>query len=1043
VWEPVSCDNNNAYELLITNQEGNNVFDNLIVTDGTSHEVHIPEQYNEQTLFWQVRAKTGNASWSEKRPFNLGLIPGCPAPRLISPAPDARIYDPTVRFEWELPGGDCSDRTLAFRIKTIPAMECCGHELHTQRLDQNATSVEYTFGPEWEDREVTIYWSVWRERERTHPVAINSFILSPNQPPIITFDTANGDAFPGGTILSNEPDWEFVGTARDPEGKLQSVTWFCSATGFCGAGSDTATLAGERWSLRRTNMAGENDIYFIARDDKHRVVSRHLTLRIDRAPPVTTFSINGEANPNRWPEWFNKPAQVRLQAIDGTTGSVRAGVAHIHFRIDNGPWQIRPVANTTFTVQGDGTHTIEYYAVDTVGNAEKSRTITIKLDTTPPSPITGLVETHGIPNNVWQARNVATFEWAASTDTGSGVAGYQFSFVNLLNGSRVSQNISAAAARRWSPYQHGFISGHYVLRGQAIDRAGNRSAWKDLYVIKYDNTPPVNPNDVLHRSGVLSGEPQNQTRNADFTWTAPRDIGAGADGCYIAWGLEADGVGGEDSYTRENSYLNTTPICGADERCTGYFRLRCQDKAGNLAPAWTTGFQLVYRQFLDPESKNYRLAGYGVSVGAGQSVAGNLRLNSTVGQSADAAVMTSDRYRLASGYQATRALSLAALATHPETQATSSDTCAIPRISINADALATSSTNVTLTLCATGAEQMMISNAPDLAGAQWEPFVPSRDWTIKGDGSTTAPRVVYTAFQYADGTVLQTYMDDIIYDPDPPIGQVALDASASRTLALTAQDEGSGVARMQVSPNADFSDATWEAYTSTLQLAPTTEHTATTLYIRFRDHAGNVSKPVSIDIDTQPPTGSIAIDAAELGPRQDAVTLILTAQDNLGTDLDMRISEDSTFAESVWQPFTPTLTLPISPTHTNWGVVYAQYRDPAGNESVVYGALYGVDTNPPEITAAWLMPGDTLTHTLNVRARDLFTGMKWLHLSNDPLMLEEVVTLPYTQTVTWTLDEREVVWVQVEDEVGNRSRAYPATVRAATEQRIYLPLVGR
>jgi hypothetical protein len=49
-----------------------------------------------------------------------------------------------------------------------------------------------------------------------------------------------------------------------------------------------------------------------------------------------------------------------------------------------------------------------------------------------------------------------------------------------------------------------------------------------------------------------------------------------------------------------------------------------------------------------------------------------------------------------------------------------------------------------------------------------------------------------------------------------------------------------------------------------------------------------------------------------------------------------------------------------------------------------------------------------------------------IYLSNDPLMIEGVVTLPYTESVAWTFDERRVVWVQVEDSVGNISEPYPA-----------------
>jgi hypothetical protein len=41
-------------------------------------------------------------------------------------------------------------------------------------------------------------------------------------------------------------------------------------------------------------------------------------------------------------------------------------------------------------------------------------------------------------------------------------------------------------------------------------------------------------------------------------------------------------------------------------------------------------------------------------------------------------------------------------------------------------------------------------------------------------------------------------------------------------------------------------------------------------------------------------------------------------------------------------------------------------------------------------------------------------------------MLDGVVTIPYTSTVTWAFDERRVIWVQLADSVGNVSEPYPA-----------------
>ncbi|NJN68323.1 MAG: hypothetical protein HC884_17235 [Chloroflexaceae bacterium] len=895
---------------------------------------------------------------------------------------------------------------------------------------------------------IPLYWSVWFERDgvQSAPPA-RTFKISPNQPPEITLDKANDSA--ASSILSNKRRWTFTGTARDPEGKPVSVTFHCNGSGYCGSGTATATVSGNAWTYTRDAIAGDAEVFFVASDGKHQTTSRKVNLRIDDQPPITTASMNGATRPPP-SGWFNTSVQVRLQATDQPRLTVLAGVRDVYYNRDGEGWKKQSGSAATVTVSGDGPHTVEYYAVDRAGNSEAPRSISFKIDATPPTDISGVVETHGIPTNQWQKLSYATFEWAPSADSGSGLAGYQMTFVNLANGAVSNRTFTPTEARQWSPYLFGFMSGSYVLRGQAFDHAGNRSPMRNLYVIRSDNTPPANPDTVEHLAGILSTIPQNLTRVADFRWSPAVDAGSGIDGCFVYWGPLFDGVGTEGSFTQEHRYQSPDPLCNEDERCVGYLRLRCEDQAGNLARTWTTGFTLVYRQSLDPESKNYRLPGYVVSLGGGPSTASNHRLQSTIGQVIEAAPMSSERYRLASGYEANRPLpslvlaqSLTSSTAAIQSTGTLTNTCLVPRIAINDGAVAINNIHVMLHICAEGAEQMMLSTDPTLSGAQWESVALTRTWTITPNGDLSEPPVVFAAFRYPDGTVQQTFQDTIIYDSFPPTGSATVDDRTPRTLALMAQDAGSGVAQVQISPNADFSGATWETYTTTVQLDPDQDSADSTRYVRFRDQAGNVSDPVSVVLDVQPPTGSVEIDTPELGPQQTFATLNLTAQDNVSGTIDMRISEDVSFGERVWQPFTTTATLPISPTDEGWGVIYVQYRDQAGNESVVYGAVYGVDTSLPEITSAWLTSGDTLTRTLTVQAEDLFTGVEWLHLSNDPMMLEGVVTLPYTETVSWTLNEHEVVWVQVEDGVGNRSLPYPATMPANNERRIYLPLVTR
>ena len=69
-------------------------------------------------------------------------------------------------------------------------------------------------------------------------------------------------------------------------------------------------------------------------------------------------------------------------------------------------------------------------------------------------------------------------------------------------------------------------------------------------------------------------------------------------------------------------------------------------------------------------------------------------------------------------------------------------------------------------------------------------------------------------------------------------------------LRLSAQDDVSGVADMMISNQASFSSAVWETYVTPKDwYVP--QGATTTVYVKFRDHAGNVSE-VATDSVTIP-----------------------------------------------------------------------------------------------------------------------------------------------------------------------------------------------
>ncbi|MBN1656953.1 MAG: hypothetical protein JXA93_01055 [Anaerolineae bacterium] len=1026
-------------------------------------------------------------------------------------------------------------------------------------------------------------------------------IEPPNQPPSIAFTTANGSAIPSSrSIDSNVRGWTFAGTAADSDGQVTKIEYRCTGDG---CGSYTSQSGLNTWTHTRSSMAGRNDIHFRAYDDDGAVTpSQHLNLRIDLQPPITTLALNGATNAAKWPTWFpTVPVQVRLQASDQATGHARAGVKEIHYRLDGGAWQTRTGADTNFPVSSDGTHTVEYYARDKVGNQEATRQATFKIDATPPGAPGTVTETHGAVSDEWQRDwSDPAFTWVPATDATSGVRYYRVDWNGTL------QVVTTAA---YDP--PAVRTGTYQLSARAVDWAGHVGPTGALFTFKYDGTPPRSPA-VHNNDQVASGVWQNQVRTADFSWPEVVDEGSGIAGYHVYWGPEPAGI--SDTLRVEPGFVYSTPICAEDEAQVYYLRARSQDNVGWQSPwvdyalaydgapptatvianygltvthqtdihlsilsddegsgvvqmrlsndgsrwaDWTdilteTLWQIpalgrrthtVYLQVADaagnlssvvsdtvyldvnpprPQSDNYWLWNNQMASGSGVITSTNYNAHATVGQSTNTQVAASPNYLLQTGFEAgaqaapvvqptyityTQTGSVMAGGGTGATALQSSDhkmwgtlgqpahvrtitstnyvmlsgfwggtgydlqppppppppppapepECEFYSVEINDDAPFTNSPEVTLTLCGPDPVEVMLSNTGEFSATVWQPYTQTISWTLQISGTSVQPRFVHARFKDSSGAVYGDFVDDIVYDPNAWGGEAVFDLTELLTgtqqaqgatievegekgsvtlhvinedtvdLYLSANDDSSGLEGIQVSEYPDFVGTEWEPYAAIVPLTFDGEDGIKTLHVRFRDNAGNISEPAdaSIMVDTTPPLGGIALGDQIVGPAFLTVTAYFGAIDDLSGVADMRVGQDPTLADAVWQPYTWTLALPISLTTETEGVLYAQYRDVSGNVSETTSDTFVVDTTPPLVYAK-VAPGDTLTRAVTVLAYDELVDVATVYLSNDPLMIEGVVTLAYTEVVTWTFDEREVVWVQVEDSVGNASEPYPA-----------------
>jgi hypothetical protein len=437
-------------------------------------------------------------------------------------------------------------------------------------------------------------------------------------------------------------------------------------------------------------------------------------------------------------------------------------------------------------------------------------------------------------------------------------------------------------------------------------------------------------------------------------------------------------------------------------------------------------------------------------------------LYGTLGQPADVRVITSASYIITSGFWAGGGIAAELPSPPPEPPPPSlpSPQCEFYSISLNDGAYATSSPLVTATLCGPDAVEVQLSNDESFAGATWQTYTTTVPWTLETYGDHVVQRTVYARFRDGYGQVHGDFSDDIIYDPNAPSGAVGFDPSDflpglrlqaaailplavsddSVELFLSASDDSSGLAEMQVSESADFEGAEWHTYTAIAPTALSEGDGLKTVYVRFRDHAGNLSTAAagSLLVDTTPPTGTVQVVEGILGPDAVMATLTLSAFDNASGVSEMRISQSPAFTDTVWVSYTQQAVVPVHPDE--YPVFFVQFRDWTGNESAIYAASYQADAEPPwgrvEVIGK---SGDQ--YTLQINVWDNLSPVTELRISPDFWFLEDVTVMPFQSRLVWDFGERDVIYVIFVDAAGNYSGPY--RVLAAFTNTVYLPLVLR
>jgi hypothetical protein len=277
----------------------------------------------------------------------------------------------------------------------------------------------------------------------------------------------------------------------------------------------------------------------------------------------------------------------------------------------------------------------------------------------------------------------------------------------------------------------------------------------------------------------------------------------------------------------------------------------------------------------------------------------------------------------------------------------------------------------------------------------------------------------------------------VIVDTSLPTGTIVIDGDAQyshsteTTLTLLPDDGlGSGVAQVQFS-NDGLAWSGWEPFNLSKRWTLSEDDGLKTVYVQFKDAAGNVSAgdiTDTITLESVPPTGTVLINGgADFCDAKD-VMLALTSDDGSGTGVaQMQFSNDGV-SWSGWETVDTGKAWTLS-EGDELKTVHVQFKDVAGNVSAPdVTDTITLDTSPPTGTVSINSGADFCSSTdvtLALALDDgLGSGVAQMQFSDDGSNWSGWETA--SETRNWTLpsgDGLKTVHVQFKDALGKISTA--------------------
>ena len=296
--------------------------------------------------------------------------------------------------------------------------------------------------------------------------------------------------------------------------------------------------------------------------------------------------------------------------------------------------------------------------------------------------------------------------------------------------------------------------------------------------------------------------------------------------------------------------------------------------------------------------------------------------------------------------------------------------------------------------------------------------------------------------------------DNVILDAVPPLvdapyvsidsGSVVNRREVSLNFHLNSLEDPDAI-QLLVSNSGSFYDASWQSYSSRITWYISGDDGEKTIYVKYRDLAGNISPAsgsnyyaVNLTLDTTPPEIYSFIPLVYYS-RFVTIPVRLNIGDNLSPHIWVSLSEDPDLLGDNWQLYSNNMTYTIGKSEGSH-TIYIVAKDWIGNLSSREKIDVVYDTVSPE--DGWVEidngsaysadPGGLLA--LNLSSFDDGSGLDMMYISENPFFIPRVST-SYSPTFNYILSRHGVglekpvtLYVKYKDRAGNWSNPVSDTI---------------